>query len=753
MRKTDICPGVSCVEIPEARFSVLCGCPENVVKLLIKAGFIRPAEREGVAFETGPNAILLSETPIQGGRFCNLGEFPVLQMLYRQGMLIPRHPNNSGLKPMIIGLREQVEAQARYIHLGNYGLSSVQELEAAGLSREAAGEQRRMKLKFAFGAIRGSEEILDLRIIDGHALALRDGVFIRRVAANRYEFIHDGASTEVDLGLPPGKRYAAPYELPRVPPADEAFAILHIGEGDGWDIDRPCMGSLVIHRGRPYLIDAGPNIEESLEAVGIEVRELGGIFQTHAHDDHFVGLTALLGSDRRIPFYSVPCVRHTVERKLGALCAIGERDFGRFFEVRDLAEGVWNDVEGLEVMPLLAPHPVENTIMRFRAAEGGSWRSYAHLADLASFSVLDSMVSADPAAPGISRERAERAKRAYLEPADLKKIDAGGGMIHGEASDFAGDESGRVLASHTDSEAAARGTGLAVAAFGELSVLIRGKGARRPGAGASRETEGGRRSALERSPLFEGKVSGERLRAIASLARAVRYRDGCAVAAEEGPALFFLGAGRVMVRSGGKPFASLGPGDFFGEERLLYEPSCLFEAFAAGEASGLLLPASAVMDCPVVLWRLREEHERRLAALKARFEFAWRAEYAVGEAEVDSQHRRLFAIIGSLAADYGERGDCADAPARFRELIDFAAGHFATEEGLMRSWGYPGLTDHELEHQALMKDAGRYLALVECGDAAAAEGLVDFLKGWLLKHTLLTDRQFIPWIGKEGRGA
>ena len=84
MTRIDVAPGVSVVEVPEAGLTVLCGCPENAVKLLIKAGIIHQTARGGVSYETGPNAVLLSDVPVQNGMFCNLAEFPVLQMLYLQ---------------------------------------------------------------------------------------------------------------------------------------------------------------------------------------------------------------------------------------------------------------------------------------------------------------------------------------------------------------------------------------------------------------------------------------------------------------------------------------------------------------------------------------------------------------------------------------------------------------------------------------------------------------------------------------------
>jgi hemerythrin len=125
MKKTALPNGMSLVEIPEADLSILCGCPENAVKFLRKSGIIRDVRRGGQGFETGPNAILLSELPVQGGRFRNLGEFPVLQMLYKQGMILPGHPNNTGLRPMIIGMRDQVEAQIRYFYSVNYVLATL----------------------------------------------------------------------------------------------------------------------------------------------------------------------------------------------------------------------------------------------------------------------------------------------------------------------------------------------------------------------------------------------------------------------------------------------------------------------------------------------------------------------------------------------------------------------------------------------------------------------------------------------------
>ena len=84
------------------------------------------------------------------------------------------------------------------------------------------------------------------------------------------------------------------------------------------------MASIVTFQGRIYLIDAGPNISHSLNALGINVNEIEGIFHTHAHDDHFAGLTSLIRSDHRIKYYSTRLVRESVTKKLAALMSIDE---------------------------------------------------------------------------------------------------------------------------------------------------------------------------------------------------------------------------------------------------------------------------------------------------------------------------------------------------------------------------------------------------------------------------------------------
>lgn len=448
IKRMEVIRGVYWVEVPEADLYMLCGCPEDAVKHLMQRRLIVPTERDGARFETGPNAILLSDVALQNGKFCNLAEFPVLQMLYRQGMIIPGHPNNKGEKPLLLGSREQVKSQMEYIYRGNYGLISKDEMLEAGVKPEWADELMRMKLKFAFGKILETEELLDHLFVEEAEVEIKNGVTIKRTRTNVFQVSYQGEVVTIDLTVIRGRNDRSAYPLGFKSINRDYFSVIHSGQGDGWDVNRPCMASVIVFQGKIYLIDAGPNISYTLTALGIGVNEIEGIFHTHCHDDHFAGMTSLMRTDHRIKYFATPLVRASVFKKLSALLSTDEDVIPSYFDVVNLNFDEWNDIDGLEVRPIMSPHPVETSSFFFRTFWEGKHLTYAHLADIASIDVLKGMITDDDTAPGISQATFDNNCKEYLTEADLKKVDIGGGMIHGEALDFESDMSGKIVLAH-----------------------------------------------------------------------------------------------------------------------------------------------------------------------------------------------------------------------------------------------------------------------------------------------------------------
>jgi hemerythrin-like metal-binding protein len=196
------------------------------------------------------------------------------------------------------------------------------------------------------------------------------------------------------------------------------------------------------------------------------------------------------------------------------------------------------------------------------------------------------------------------------------------------------------------------------------------------------------------------------------------------------------------MRHGGKPVERLGTGDFCGEEGLVGSGSRLFDFSAEVPSIGYLIPAALVEDKPVLLWRLREAYDRRVAEIKAVFEFVWRKEYETGLGDIDEQHRGIFEAIERLRPE--RRGGGLEAG--LEELRRTATAHFEYEQERLAAVGYPELKSQAREHE-------RIIAGMEAhGGGLGEDELADFLKDYLLKHTLTLDRRYIRWLaGSEGK--
>lgn len=444
--------GLYFVEIPEVNLYIQCGSPTESVKHLAKKRFIKQTSKNGTTFETGPNAILLSDVMIQNGEFSNISEFSVLQMLYKQGLIIPNHPNNTGMKPLLLGDEAQVVSQMEYIYRGNYGLISQEEIEACGVDKKEAQELFNMKLKFAFGKLQPLSNILDSLFISSSKVEIRDGVFIKRNSINNFEISYKEESVHIDLNLKEDHIYISPYILPEYRLKKEYFSIIQSGQGDGWDTTRPSMNSVICFRGKYYLVDVVPNINYILDALSISINEIEGVFLTHCHDDHIGGITTLIRSDKKIKIFGAKIVTSSMIKKLSALLLLDASEFRNLLDIRDLEIDKWNDIEGLEVQPIISPHPVETTIFIFRAFFKDRYYTYGHYSDILDSKLLEDMITKDSNKPGVTREFYDKTLEVYSKTLDIKKVDIGAGMIHGHHHDFYNDKSGKLILGHNDHE-------------------------------------------------------------------------------------------------------------------------------------------------------------------------------------------------------------------------------------------------------------------------------------------------------------
>lgn len=128
----------------------------------------------------------------------------------------------------------------------------------------------------------------------------------------------------------------------------------------------------------------------------------------------------------------------------------------------------------------------------------------------------------------------------------------------------------------------------------------------------------------------------------------------------------------------------------------------------------------------------------------------WTDDYLMNVAVIDAQHKRLVELINEFHETVVLGKDKAGMGRLFTGLIEFTQSHFATEEQLFASTGYPDAEIHARQHQDLVRqvlelkqrhDAGRLILSIE---------VHNFLKKWLIEHLLGSDKRYVAHFAKHG---
>jgi hemerythrin len=129
---------------------------------------------------------------------------------------------------------------------------------------------------------------------------------------------------------------------------------------------------------------------------------------------------------------------------------------------------------------------------------------------------------------------------------------------------------------------------------------------------------------------------------------------------------------------------------------------------------------------------------------------SWKDSLSVGISEIDEQHKRLVGLINKLfdAMSQGKSKEIMHTV--LGELSNYVITHFATEEKLMKQLGYEDYDYHKQEHKFFIDKINEFKMKFSTGDATISLEVLNFLKDWLLKHIIGTDRKYIPLFKENG---
>lgn len=128
----------------------------------------------------------------------------------------------------------------------------------------------------------------------------------------------------------------------------------------------------------------------------------------------------------------------------------------------------------------------------------------------------------------------------------------------------------------------------------------------------------------------------------------------------------------------------------------------------------------------------------------------WDDALKVNIQKIDEQHEKLVSMINQLYNAIQLKNPSKETISSvLKSLVDYVKVHFKTEEDYFKQFNYPYYETHKLEHDAF---AGQILSFQKDFDAGVQTigfELLDFLKDWLVKHILISDKKYSKFLNDK----
>ena len=112
----------------------------------------------------------------------------------------------------------------------------------------------------------------------------------------------------------------------------------------------------------------------------------------------------------------------------------------------------------------------------------------------------------------------------------------------------------------------------------------------------------------------------------------------------------------------------------------------------------------------------------------------WKAEFSVGNAAVDSEHRELIDAINALHEDLDSGAIRVRVVERLGDIYAEIAAHFALEEKMMRDAGYAEYEPHKGDHESLLDQLAEIIDSFELKGSYDEQALSSALDHWFSEH-------------------
>ena len=117
--------------------------------------------------------------------------------------------------------------------------------------------------------------------------------------------------------------------------------------------------------------------------------------------------------------------------------------------------------------------------------------------------------------------------------------------------------------------------------------------------------------------------------------------------------------------------------------------------------------------------------------------------------DIDSEHANLIELINSLHEAMKLGKGRVVVGGILHSLLEYTAVHFANEERIMATVGYPGLYQQKHEHADLLKQVNELKTRYLKDNTAISMETMAFLQKWLTEHIMVSDAKIGVFLASK----
>jgi hemerythrin len=128
----------------------------------------------------------------------------------------------------------------------------------------------------------------------------------------------------------------------------------------------------------------------------------------------------------------------------------------------------------------------------------------------------------------------------------------------------------------------------------------------------------------------------------------------------------------------------------------------------------------------------------------------WNEELSVGIESIDNQHKKLIDLVNAFYDSITEASSKVKILELIQELKKYTVYHFSTEEKYMKEYDFAYYEAHKKEHDAFVKTVLDFEERYKTGKLILSLEITGFIKDWIKKHILGTDKKYTPLLKSKG---